>query len=185
MRDTKSSIAHLNLFSEEGKLQKHLGSVVGRAMINWVKSSQPRKQRKAYFNAPLHKRHKFVTAPLSKELQRQLGIKRLPVRKGDTVLIVRGDFKGIKGKVVKVDLNRVRIYVEGATIRTASGETVYYPIHPSKVVIVELDLSDPRRKEIIEKIRRAREQFLKRLQEAKQQRLRTVLPRSAQGASSS
>ncbi len=137
-------------------------------MINWVKSSHPRKQRRAYFNAPLHKRHKFMTAPLSKELQKQLGIKRLPVRKGDTVLIVRGDFKGVKGKVVKVDLKRVRIYVEGATIRKASGEPVYYPIHPSKVVIVELDLSDPKRREIIERIRKAREEFLKKLQEKKQ-----------------
>ncbi len=137
-------------------------------MINWIKSSHPRKQRKAYFNAPLHKRHKFMTAPLSKELQKQLGIKRLPVRKGDTVLIVRGDFKGVKGKVVKVDLRRVRIYVEGATIRKASGEPVYYPIHPSKVVIVELDLSDPKRREMIERIRKAREEFLKKLQEKKQ-----------------
>ncbi len=153
-------------------------------MINWVRSSQPRKQRKAYFNAPLHKRHKFVTAPLSKELQRQLGIKRLPVRKGDTVLIVRGDFKGIKGKVVKVDLKRVRIYVEGATLRKATGEVVYYPIHPSKVVIVELDLSDPKRKEIIERIRKAREEFLKKLQEAKQRRLSTVITQTTSQTSS-
>ncbi|NPA69760.1 MAG: 50S ribosomal protein L24 [Crenarchaeota archaeon] len=137
-------------------------------MINWVKSHHPRKQRKAYFNAPLHKRQKFVTAPLSKELQKQYGIKRLPVRKGDTVLIVRGDFKGIKGKVVKVDLERVRIFVEGATIKKPNGEVVYYPIHPSKVVIVELDLSDPKRKELIERKRKMREEFLKKLQEAKQ-----------------
>ncbi len=137
-------------------------------MINWVKSSYPKKQRRAYFNAPLHKRQKLITAPLSRELQKQHGIRRLPVRKGDTVLIVRGDFKGVKGKVVKVDLRRLRIYVEGATLRKANGEVVYYPIHPSKVVIVELDLSDPKRKEMIERIKKAREEFLKKLQEAKQ-----------------
>ncbi len=137
-------------------------------MINWVKSSQPRKQRKALYNAPLHKRQKLMVAPLSKELQKQYGIKRLPVRKGDTVLIVRGDFKGVKGKVIRVDLKRYRIYVEGATLRKANGEVVYYPIHPSKVVIVDLDLSDPRRREMIERIRKAREEFLRKLQEAKQ-----------------
>ena len=134
-------------------------------MVNWIQSSQPRKQRRAYFNAPLHIRRKFLTAPLSKELQKQLGIKRLPVRKGDTVLIVRGDFKGVKGKVIKVDLKRMRIYVEGATLRKANGEIVYYPIHPSKVVIVDLDLSDKRRQEIIERIRKQREEFLKKLTE--------------------
>ncbi len=137
-------------------------------MATRTRSHHPRKQRKAYFNAPLHRRQKFVTAPLSKELQRQYGIKRLPVRKGDTVLIVRGDFKGMKGKVIKVDLDRVRIYVEGATIKKPNGEVVYYPIHPSKVVIVDLDLSDSKRKELIERKRRAREEFLRKLQEAKQ-----------------
>jgi large subunit ribosomal protein L24 len=64
---------------------------------------------------------------------------------------MRGDFKGIVGKVVKVDLKRVRIYVEGATRTNSRGETVYYPIHPSKVLIVDLDLSDKVRQKIIER----------------------------------
>ncbi len=133
-----------------------------------IASSKPKKQRKAYFNAPLHKRQKFVTAPLAKPLQRELGIKRLPVRKGDTVLIVRGDFKGLEGKVVEVDLKRMRIFVEGAVIKKPTGETVYYPIHPSKVVITKLDLSDPKRKEVIERKKKAREEFLKKLREFKE-----------------
>lgn len=144
-------------------------------MVTLTKSSHPSKQREAYFNAPLHIRHKFLTAPLSKELQKRFGIKRLPVRKGDTVLIVRGDFKGIKGKVIRVDLKRIRIYVEGATLRKANGEIVYYPIHPSKVVIVDLDLSDKKRLEVIERIKKAREEFLKKLQEAKQKRKEVIV----------
>lgn len=139
-----------------------------------IKSSKPSKQRKAYFNAPLHKRQKFVTAPLAKPLQKELGIKRLPVRRGDTVLIVRGDFKGHEGKVVKVDLKRLRIYVEGAVIKKPTGETVYYPIHPSKVVITKLDLSDPRRREIIERKRKMRELFLQKLREFKEKQLQAL-----------
>ncbi|MCG2880298.1 MAG: 50S ribosomal protein L24 [Vulcanisaeta sp.] len=139
-------------------------------MVALTRSKQPRKQRKALFNAPLHVRHKLLTARLSEELQRQYGIKRLPVRKGDTVLILRGDFKGVRGKVVRVDLRRVRIYVEGATIKKPSGETVYYPIHPSKVMIVELDLSDKKRLETIERIRKQREEFLKKLEEFREAR---------------
>ncbi|RLG74028.1 MAG: 50S ribosomal protein L24, partial [Thermoprotei archaeon] len=57
-------------------------------------SKQPRKQRKSFFNAPLHIRHKFFNAPLSEELQAKHGIKRLPIRRGDTVKIVRGDWRG-------------------------------------------------------------------------------------------
>ncbi len=125
-----------------------------------TRSSQPRKQRKAYFNAPLHIRQKFMTAPLSPELREKLGIKRLPVRKGDVVRIMRGDWKGHEGKVVRVDLKRVRIYVEGVTIKRADGTPRYYPIHPSKVMIVKLDLSDKKRQEIIERKRKAREAIL-------------------------
>ncbi len=59
-------------------------------MATLTRSKQPRKQRKALFNASLHVRHRLMTARLSEDLQRQYGVKRLPVRKGDTVLILRG-----------------------------------------------------------------------------------------------
>lgn len=114
-----------------------------------TQSSQPRRQRKAALNAPLHIRRKFLTAKLSPELQRKLGVKRLPIRVGDTVLIMRGDFKGVTGRVVRVDLKRIRIYVENATRTNSRGETVYYPIHPSKVMITNVDTSDKRRQEVI------------------------------------
>ncbi|WP_291764708.1 50S ribosomal protein L24 [Caldivirga sp. UBA161] len=120
-------------------------------------SSQPRKQHKALAKAPWHARRKLLTAPLSKDLQRQLGIRRIPVRVGDTVLIMRGDFKGTRGKVTRVDYRRVRIYVDSASFKKPSGEALYYPIHPSKVIIVELDQSDKARVTAIERIRKARE----------------------------
>ncbi len=128
--------------------------------MRWVKSSQPKKQRRAFFNAPLHKRQKMMAAPLSRELREQYGIRSLPVRVGDEVVILRGNFAGHRGKVVEVDLRRMRIYVQGATVKNARGEERYYPIHPSNVMIVKLDLSDERRKQIIERKRRAREEFL-------------------------
>ncbi len=114
-------------------------------------SVQPRIQRKQLYTASLHLRHKFFNAPLSRELREKYGVKRLPVRVGDVVRIMRGDFAGIEGKVVKVDLKRVRIFIEGAQIKRADGTPVYYPIHPSKVVIVKLDLSDKYRLKIIER----------------------------------
>jgi len=118
---------------------------------------QPRKQRKAYYNRPLHLRQKEMTAPLSEPLVREHGVKRLPVRAGDTVMIVRGSFSGHEGKVVKVDLKKRRIHVEGATRSKADGTTIFVPIHPSKVVITKLDLSDERRRKIIERRKRGGE----------------------------
>lgn len=113
-------------------------------------SKQPKKQRKAYYNAPLHKRQKLMTAPLSRELREKYGVKRLPVRKGDKVRVVRGDFKGTEGEVVRVDLKRYRIFVDGVTIEKADKTPVFKPIHPSKVEIIDLKL-DEWRKRIIER----------------------------------
>jgi large subunit ribosomal protein L24 len=120
-------------------------------------STQPRVQRRQLYTMPLHLRHKLFNAPLSRELREKYGVKRLPVRVGDVVRIMRGDFTGVEGKVVKVDLKRVRIFVEGVQIKKADGTPVYYPIHPSKVMIVKLDLSDKYRLKIIERRRRAGE----------------------------
>jgi len=70
---------------------------------------KPGKQRKRLYNAPAHLRHKFMGAPLSQELISSKGAKALPVRKGDTVRVMRGDHKGFEGKVSRVDLKRYRI----------------------------------------------------------------------------
>jgi len=116
-----------------------------------LKSKKPRKQRLAQINAPLHIRRKFMTAKLVRELQEKLGIKRLPVRKGDVVRIVRGEWTGHEGKVVAVDYEKIALHIDGVTVKKADGTPVYYPIHPSNVMIVKLDLSDKFRKRIIER----------------------------------
>jgi large subunit ribosomal protein L24 len=109
----------------------------------------PRKQRKIHFNAPAHLRHKRMGAPLSPELAASRGVKTLPVRKGDTVRIQRGDHKGFEGKVSRVDLKEYRIYLEGLTREKVDGTNIFLPIHPSKVEIRSLNLDDNWRKNII------------------------------------
>lgn len=114
-------------------------------------SEQPRKQRKARFTAPLHLRQRLVHAHLSKEAKGRLKTKRraVAVREGDKVKIVRGKFRGHSGKVSEVDLKSSKIYVEGAVARKAKGAEVLVAIEPSNVVIMELDMSDKKRKEML------------------------------------
>lgn len=114
-------------------------------------SSQPRKQRKRYFNAPIHIRRKMMAATLSEELREQYGRRSLPVRKGDIVKIMRGKYKNYVGKVVEVDYKRMRIAVENVTVKKVSGKSVQLWIHPSKVMITKLELSDERRRAILER----------------------------------
>lgn len=112
---------------------------------------KPGKQRKMLFNAPLHIRQKNMAAPLSPELRSSKGVKSLPVRKGDTIQIVRGDNIGFEGKINRLDLKRYRIFIEGLTREKVDGTNIFISVHPSKVVIKKLKLDDKWRKAIIER----------------------------------
>jgi large subunit ribosomal protein L24 len=112
---------------------------------------KPGKQRKRLYNAPAHLRHKFMAAPLSQELISLKGAKTLPVRKGDTVRIMRGDNKGFEGKVSRIDLKRYRIFIEGLTREKVDGTNIFVSVHPSKVMIRNLKLDDRWRKGIVER----------------------------------
>ncbi len=108
-------------------------------------SIQPRKQRKALYTAPLHIRRKIMSANVSKELRAEVGKRSLPIKVGDKVQVVRGDFKGHEGKVETVDAKRYKVTVEGVTLSKPDGNAVFLPIHPSNLMIIEADLKDERR----------------------------------------
>lgn len=100
-----------------------------------------------------------MSAHLSPELRSKHGFRSLPVRVGDKVRIMRGTYakKGIEGKVTKVDLKRLRIYVEGATYEKEDGSQRFYPIHPSNVMIIKINEKDRVRRERINKRKVKRE----------------------------
>ena len=119
---------------------------------SWKASSQARKQRKYSHNAPLHIKHKMLSSPLDKELRKEHGVRSLPIRKGDEVQIMVGQFKGHKGRVEKVSLAKMCAYVEGAALKRADDTESLYPIHPSNLKIVKLELGDKRRNQKIERM---------------------------------
>lgn len=109
---------------------------------SWKSSSQTRKQRKYRFNAPLHIKRKFLSAPLSKDLRSEYKTRSFKVRSGDTVIIKSGQFKGTTGKITKVSVTRTFVHVKGAVLKKSDGSEVFYPIHPSNVEIIKLNLDD-------------------------------------------
>lgn len=117
----------------------------------WKSSSQPRKQRKYLANAPLHIRHKFLTANLSKSLRKQHNKRSLPVRKGDEVLVMRGAHKKKKAKVESVDVKKTRVTLEGVTRSKKDGTKVNLHFHPSVLQIQTLALEDKKRSAIFER----------------------------------
>jgi len=110
-------------------------------------STKPAKQRKYLYQAAAHRIRKLLSAPLSTELRTAQGRRSYPVRRGDTVKIVRGDFAGIEGKVATVDTKRQRLFVEGVSREKVAGTSTNMSVHSSKVVITKLSLDDKWRAE--------------------------------------
>lgn len=118
---------------------------------SWKSSKQPRKQRKYLFNAPISIRHRFLSAHLAKELIKKYNRRSIPLRKGDEIKIVRGQFKGKKGKIENVDLKNLRVFVENIQHTKSDGTKTFYPLHPSNLIITNLNLTDKKRREIFER----------------------------------
>jgi large subunit ribosomal protein L24 len=110
-----------------------------------IESEQPRKQRKARYQAPLHVKTKYLNAPLSAALQEQYKKKTLRVVKGDTVKVTRGDFAGDEGLVDAVDTKKSKIVVHGVSSTKADGTEVPRGIDASNVQVTKLNLADKRR----------------------------------------
>ena len=118
---------------------------------HWKSSKQPRKQRKYVYNAPLHVLRNFFSAHLSKELRQKYTKRNIPLRKGDKVKIMSGQFKGKTGSITKVLLKRRKVIIDGIKQIRKTGEAVPYMIHPSNLMITELNLDDKLRKKALEK----------------------------------
>ncbi|MBO3763170.1 MAG: 50S ribosomal protein L24 [Thermoproteota archaeon] len=108
-------------------------------------SKKPSKQRKMLYNLPLHKRKLLVRAHVADSIKEKYKIKAITLRKNDEVVIIKGDYKGVKGLVTKVDRKKGKIYIEGVTREKADGTVLPIPISPSNVVVTKLDLSDKKR----------------------------------------
>merc|ERR1719446_1869664 len=113
-------------------------------------SSTRRKQRKAHFQAPSHKRAKIMSAPLSKELRAKYNVRAIPIRKDDEVTIVRGHYHDREGKVTQVYRKKWVIHVERVSRDKANGQTVNIGVRPSRVVITKIKL-DKDRKALLER----------------------------------
>lgn len=119
---------------------------------HWISSSQPRKQRKYRYNAPLHLRGKFLNVHLSKELRQKHSMRAIRVRAGDEVKILRGQFAGKSGKVDRIDVFYTRVFVTGIESVKRDGTKKPYPLTPNKLMITKLS-DDKRRMPVAQKTR--------------------------------
>ena len=115
----------------------------------WIASKQPRKQRKYRYQAPLHARQRLVSSMLDKKLRKEFNKRSLPIRRGDEVIIMSGSFKGKTGKIARVDLKKLKIFIEGIKRKKVSGQEVDAAIDPSYVKITKLEMDDKKRRKFL------------------------------------
>jgi large subunit ribosomal protein L24 len=93
---------------------------------------------------------KNVRAPLSKELKGKYGTRTVRVRKGDTIKVVRGDYKNVEGKVERVDPKNGFIYVGNVTSEKVDDSKYLSPHKHSKIKVQSLKLDDKLQRNVLE-----------------------------------
>jgi len=85
-------------------------------------------------------RRKQVVAHISRELRSKLKSKRrsLLLRKGDKVKVMRGDYKGVSGEVVRIDLKKMVAFVDKVKVKKSDGKEKNVPISASNLTITEM-----------------------------------------------
>lgn len=108
-------------------------------------SKKPKKQRKEMLSASLKDRKKFVKAHLSKELRKELGMRNITVKKGDTVKVMRGEHAKANGKVTGIDRHKFRVFIDGIKVKKSDGTEKPLGINASNLIITEIDRNDDKR----------------------------------------
>ncbi len=103
-----------------------------------------------------HVKSAMVRATLSPDLREKYRVKSVRVRKDDSVKVLRGEYKGVEGKVTKIYIGKGRLSVEGVTREKIAGGNVPIKIHASKVMVTNLNLSDEWRRRVLEKKTKAK-----------------------------
>ena len=115
------------------------------------KTKSPSKQRNRINKASSFHRHKLMSVRVSKDLKKKYNVKKIAVRKGDTVYVTTGDFVGTEGKVQSADYKKQKLYIDGIAREKADKSKIMYPIHTSKVVIRRFGKVGTKRKASLER----------------------------------
>ena len=94
------------------------------------------------YQATFQTRNKQLGSSLSKELHKKYGKRSVRVIEGDSVKILRGEFKGVEGKVSKTSTQKSSVAVEGVKKEKSKGDKFDVYIHTSNLVVTSLNTDD-------------------------------------------
>ena len=94
---------------------------------------------------------KQICAPISKDLRKKYSRRSARIMLDDTVKVIRGEYKGITGKVSKISTDSNSIAIEGNKKEKLKGDKIDVYIHSTNVIITALNTDDKWRLKILEK----------------------------------
>ena len=94
------------------------------------------------YQATFQTRSKQLGSNLSKDLQKKYGKKSARVVEGDSVTILRGEFKGVDGKISKISTQKSSVAIDGVKKEKTKGDKFDVYIHTSNLVITSLNSED-------------------------------------------
>lgn len=99
-------------------------------------------RNRTIYQAAVTTRSKLMCSHLSKDLQQKYHRRSVRVTEGDTVKVLRGEFKGVSGKITRVSTLRNGISVEGIKKEKLKGGNLDVFIHTSNVLVTDLNTED-------------------------------------------
>jgi len=102
------------------------------------------------YRAPYAVRSKQVSGSLSKELRKKYGKRSVRLTLDDSVKIIRGEYKGIDGKITKISIAKSCIAIEGIKKEKLKGEKIDVYIPSSNILVTSLNTDDHWRKSKLE-----------------------------------
>jgi len=104
---------------------------------------KPTKMRNSLiYRATFNVKSKQLTSPLSNELSKKYSKKSIRVVEGDSVKIVRGEFKGVDGKISEVSTAKNSVAIEGIKKEKTKGDKFDVYIHTSNLLVTGLNMDD-------------------------------------------
>jgi large subunit ribosomal protein L24 len=94
------------------------------------------------YQATFHTKSKQLGSALSKDLHKKYGKRSVRVVEGDSVTILRGEFKGVDGKVAKISTQKSSVAIEGVKKEKTKGDKFDVYIHTSNLVVTSLNTED-------------------------------------------
>jgi len=103
----------------------------------------PTKMRnKQIYYANMQSASKQLSCALSKDLRKKYGKRSARIIEGDTASIVRGEFAGVDGKVIKISIADRGVNIEGVKKEKLKGEKFDVYVHTTNIVISGLNSND-------------------------------------------